>query len=135
MSAHKKGASRFQAKVHQNLLDRALHQTDINRRWLLLEAAHVVGQDRLVLHARTHAQMLRLACITQDWTEVMGQIFRLLLVPIGHLTRRLPKGNTGRSTVSAFASMSIRPELQGLIEQARSQHQSETNHARTSHQG
>ncbi len=87
--------------------------------WLALEAAHVVGQGRLKPHLKTHALMLGLALRTRDWTEVAGQLFRLALVPLGHLTGRLPLGNPGRATVGAFKPLPIRPELIGLIERAR----------------
>ncbi|MFD2377205.1 DUF3703 domain-containing protein [Ottowia pentelensis] len=39
---------------------------------------------------------------TRDWPEVAGQLLRLALVPLGHLSGRLPIGNPGRATVSAF---------------------------------
>jgi hypothetical protein len=35
------------------------------------------------------------------------------------LSGRLPLGNPGRATVSAFEPMPVRPELLALIEQAR----------------
>ena len=57
------------------------------QRWLLLEAAHVVGQTRLV--------------------------------PLGHLSGRLPLGNTGRSNVSAFAAMDVKPEIRALVDNMR----------------
>jgi hypothetical protein len=41
---------------------------------------------------------------------VNGQLLRLLLVPLGHLSGRFPLGNTGRSHVSAFRPMSVAPE-------------------------
>ena len=48
-----------------------------------------------------------------------AQVLRLALVPFGHLSGRLPLGNPGRSTVSAFEPLPVRPELAGLIAQAR----------------
>lgn len=88
------------------------------RRWLLLEAAHVVGQTQLVPHGRVHALMLTTAYNGGDWSEAMGQAFRLALVPLGHLSGRLPLGNTGRSNVSAFKPMDITPEIHQVIEDA-----------------
>jgi len=87
--------------------------------WLRLEAAHVVGQTDLKAHTLSHWYMLKLAVRTRDWPECAGQLFRLFLVPLGHLTGRLPMGNPGRATVSAFASMPIRSELRQLIARAR----------------
>ena len=84
--------------------------------WLYLEAAHIVGQRRFTLHADSHWNMLVFAFNQHDYREVAGQLFRLLLVPLGHLIGKLPMGNTGRSRVSAFAPMAISKHHQDLIE-------------------
>ncbi|RZL07469.1 MAG: DUF3703 domain-containing protein [Rubrivivax sp.] len=97
--------------------------TDSNEQaWLYLEAAHVVGQLHLRPHLQTHAHMLALAWRTRDWSEAAGQVLRLALVPLGHLSGRLPLGNPGRSTVSAFEPLPVRPELADLISRARAIH-------------
>ena len=83
--------------------------------WHLLEALHVLGQTRLVPHARTHGLMLARAWRTRNLAEVNGQLLRLLLVPLGHLLGRLPLGNTGRSHVGAFRPMQVAPELLATI--------------------
>jgi len=88
------------------------------RAWLYLEAAHVVGQLHFKPHVRTHALMLSLAWRTRDWPEAAGQVLRLALVPLGHLSGRLPLGNPGRSTVNAFEPIPVRQELAELIAQA-----------------
>jgi hypothetical protein len=89
------------------------------QRWLLLEAAHVVGQTRLLPHARVHGLMLATAWQERAGAELIGQAFRLALVPLGHLLGRLPLGNTGRSNVSAFAPMAVKPEIRALIDTMR----------------
>ncbi|MCW5627584.1 MAG: DUF3703 domain-containing protein [Rhodoferax sp.] len=45
-------------------------------------------------------------------------MLRLALVPLGHATGRLPIGNSGRSDVSAFSAMAVRPDLAMLLSQA-----------------
>ncbi|WP_305726779.1 DUF3703 domain-containing protein [Hydrogenophaga sp.] len=97
----------------------ATKANSIEQAWLYLEAAHVVGQLHIRPHLQTHAHMLGLAWRTRDWSEAAGQALRLALVPLGHLSGRLPLGNPGRSTVSAFEPLPVRPELAGLIAQAR----------------
>lgn len=87
-------------------------------RWQWLTAAHIVGQNILALHWSSHCAMLRFALTTRDYTEVRGQLFRLALVPLGHLLGRLPAGNIGRATVNAFAPMAPEPRLQQLIMKA-----------------
>jgi hypothetical protein len=61
--------------------------------------------------------MLGFAIRRRDWSEVMGQIVRIILAPIGAVTGRLPVGNTGRSNVSAFAPMPVPDDLQLEIDQ------------------
>jgi hypothetical protein len=81
-----------------------------------LERAHVLGQRDFGRHWRVHLLMLRVAWEVTDGREMRGQLLRLALTPIGHLTRRLPEGNTGRSNVSAFAPMAVPADLQRLLE-------------------
>ena len=111
----------FEAQLFGALVEQysAMPETDQQDRWLTLEAAHVLGQTRLAPHLRVHDLMLALAWEAGDWREVSGQLFRIVLVPLGHLTGRLPLGNPGKADVSAFKSMPVRPELAHLISLAR----------------
>lgn len=97
-----------------------LHRRDVARAWHLLEALHVLGQTHLLPHARTHSLMLGLAWRTRDFAEWVGQLFRLLLVPLGHLLGHLPLGNSGRASVSAFLPMEVPPDLMATIRQFQS---------------
>ena len=92
---------------------------DVVQAWHLLEAMHVVGQTRILPHARTHWLMLRLGLRTRNVREFNGQILRLLLVPLGHLLKRLPLGNSGRASISAFKPMAVSPELLATIRRYR----------------
>jgi hypothetical protein len=105
--------------LHRSLVQQARRAQSVNTRWQLLEAAHVVGQAQLKPHLQTHAMMLMLAWETHDLKELMGQLFRLVLVPIGHWLGRLPLGNPGRANVNAFKPMTVRPDLLALIQSAR----------------
>ena len=107
----------YDGTVFRNLLGRAKHASDLPQRWLALEAAHVLGQRRWLPHVRSHAYMLALACQAGDGREVRGQLFRLLMVPLGHLTGRLPVGNSGRSNISPFRPMPVSREIIELIDQ------------------
>jgi hypothetical protein len=111
----------FDAAVFHRLLRHysALSPADLAQRWLLLEAAHVVGQTRLRSHLRTHGLMLALAWRSRDGKEIGGQLLRLLLVPVGHSLGRLPLGNPGRSNVSALRPMPVREDIAAVIAQAR----------------
>lgn len=89
----------------------ALDVGDADRAWHHLERAHIVSQPYLGPHLASHGAMLRLAIRRRDMHEVRGQIFRIILAPLGSLTGRLPVGNNGRSGVSAFAPMPIPADL------------------------
>lgn len=110
----------FDPVIYARLLSRfeALPAAATRERWLLLEAAHVVGQTRFRPHLETHWLMLGQAWRTRDASEMAGQVLRLLLVPLGHLTGRLPIGNPGRSQVSAFRPMAVRADIAEAIAQA-----------------
>lgn len=108
-------AARFDAAVHARLLEQALLNTLPEQQWLLLEAAHVVGQTRLLPHLKTHTHMLQLAWRCRQWQEAAGQVLRLLLVPPGHALGRLPLGNPGRANVSAFQTMPVRADIADAI--------------------
>src|SRR3546814_4008454 len=71
----------------------------IEQAWCLLERAHVVSQTHLWPHMPSHLKMLQLAVRLRDGREVVGQLLRLALAPLGILTGRLPLGNTGRTNV------------------------------------
>ena len=105
------------AHLMQQYRGASLH--DLAHQWLLLETLHVVSQTRFIPHGHVHVLMLRLAWRTRDWTEVGGQMLRLLLVPLGHLTGRLPLGNSGRSNINPFQPMPLRSDLSEVMAQAR----------------
>ena len=88
---------------------------NLTRRWLLLEVAHVVGQTRFLPHTRVHLLMLALSWHTRNGKEIAGQLFRLCLVPLGHLIGRLPLGNPGSARVGAFELLPISPEIRAVL--------------------
>lgn len=114
-------AEAFGHGIFDNLLQRyrATPADQLPQRWRLLEAAHVVGQTRMGPHLQSHMAMLGLAWETGDRAEVGGQLFRLMLVPLGHLFGRLPLGNSGRSHISAFKPMQPSPEILQVISESR----------------
>ncbi|MFP8833960.1 DUF3703 domain-containing protein [Hydrogenophaga sp. XSHU_21] len=109
---------RFDPATFERLIDGATHADSAAQAWLYLEAAHVVGQLHFKLHWQTHVHMLRLALRSRDWPEAAGQVLRLALVPLGHLSGRLPLGNPGRANVSAFQPLPVRADLADLIADA-----------------
>lgn len=86
-----------------------------DRAWHHLERAHIISQPYLMQHLANHCVMLCFAVVLRDWREVAGQIVRLVLAPLGALTGRIPLGNTGRSSVSAFQPIPIPGDLEVLL--------------------
>ena len=81
----------------------------------LLERAHVLGQREIGPHLRVHLLMLHAAWALRDGRELRGQLLRLALTPFGHLSGRLPPGNTGASKVSPFEPMPLPSDLERLL--------------------
>lgn len=108
-------AARQRVFEHLLTLSRQAQRANPAAAWLALEATHVVGQPALGLHWRSHVHMLRLAWHEGNRPEVAGQLLRLMLTPVGHAVGRLPAGNTGRSSVSAFSPMTPHPAIKALI--------------------
>jgi hypothetical protein len=90
----------------------------LEQRWNWLMAAHVIGQHEVGLHFDSHRRMLDLARETRDWGEVLGQVLRISLLPIGHALGRIPLGNIGRSTVGVTRVMEPPERVQRLIDWA-----------------
>jgi len=106
-------------EAYRRLVVRLAVEADRRARWRLLMAAHVVGQSRLFLHADSHLRMLGQAWQDRDGREVAGQLLRLALVPFGHAVGRLPTGNVGRATVSAWRPMQPPGDVAALVRWAR----------------
>jgi Protein of unknown function (DUF3703) len=75
-----------------------------------LERAHVLAQRMTLRHAYVHWLMLVAGVRRRDYREVAGQLPRMLA---SLLFSRLwvPRGNTGRASVSAFRSMRVPADL------------------------
>jgi hypothetical protein len=80
-----------------------------------LRRAHVLGQRDFGRHLRVHWLMLRAGWQLRNARETAGQVFRLLLVPLGHVSGRLPQGNPGTADVSAFASQAVPADVAELL--------------------
>lgn len=98
------------------MVEDAARLGDLPLAWHHLGRAHILAQTSLGAHCVSHWKMLVFAIRLRDWPEAVGQLLRLALAPLGNLTGRLPIGNTGRSTVSAFTAMDIPPDLRAILD-------------------
>lgn len=89
----------------------AREQADSEQAWRALERVHILSQPFLVAHTSSHWLMLRYALYLRDRREIIGQVFRLILAPLGAIAGRIPIGNTGRANVSAFKPMPVPDDL------------------------
>jgi hypothetical protein len=55
----------------------------------------------------------------RDVGECLGQVFRIAAASMKTALGWLPHGNTGGTSVAAFRSMPVAPDLQRLIDAAR----------------
>ena len=63
--------------------------------WRAHELGHIVSQPYLGLHLSSHAAMLGLAWRTRNYSEVLAQVARLAMAPVGHALGRTPPQNVG----------------------------------------
>lgn len=84
-----------------------------------LETAHVLGQNHVMPHVRSHWSMLRIALKRRSLADSCGQAIRIVLGSLGSAVGVVPTGNTGGCNVSMFARMPIAPHIAALIERDR----------------
>lgn len=94
--------------------DRALRLADFETSFHHLERAHVLAQRSTGAHTHVHVRMLMTGLRRRDWREVIGQVPRIVA---SMLFSRIwvPRGNSGRARVSAFAPMPVPADLEHLV--------------------
>jgi hypothetical protein len=81
-----------------------------------LERAHILGQQYVAPHVRTHLAMLRVGIARRDAREIVGQLVRLPAAAIGSALGVAPGGNTGGANVGLFTRMEIPHDLKELLD-------------------
>ena len=94
--------------------DQALQREDFETALMHLERAHVLAQRMTGRHTFVHWRMLVAGLRCGDVREVVGQVPRIMA---SILFSRLwvPRGNSGRSRVSAFKPMPVPADLRHLV--------------------
>lgn len=83
--------------------------------WRHLERAHILGQPYPVEHTAVHLKMLSFGIKIKNWTEVIGQIPRLLVGGVKSFVGKIPVGNTGGADVPPLKPMEIPEDLAAII--------------------
>lgn len=81
-----------------------------------LERAHVLGQEYVRPHLRSHWLMLKIAARRRDPVAVFGQGLRIVLGGLGSAIGKVPTGNTGGTDVSMFKRMPIAADLLDVMQ-------------------
>lgn len=83
--------------------------------WKCLADAHIIGQAHAGLHTLVHWRMLKAAFRQRTFSEVFGQLPRVIIAAPGTWLRRNPLGNPGLSKFGMFKPMPIPEDLQEKI--------------------
>lgn len=94
--------------------DQALKKDDFETAFRHLERAHVLAQRMTGRHIYIHWRMLVVGLRRGEVREVVGQMPRIVA---SILFSRLwvPRGNSGRSRISAFKPMRVPDDLRHLV--------------------
>lgn len=85
-----------------------------------LERAHILGLATTAEHVLVHWRMLLWAVRQRNARECVGQLLRILAAAIMTAIGATPTGNTGGANVSPVQRMPVPPDLDLLIQRARS---------------
>ncbi|MGA0557497.1 DUF3703 domain-containing protein [Larkinella sp. VNQ87] len=86
--------------------------------WRHLERAHILGQAYPYEHSFVHWKMLLFGLKIKSFSEVLGQIPRLLVGGVKSFVGVIPVGNPGGSNVPALKPFPIQEDLQVIFRQA-----------------
>lgn len=106
--------SAFEAEMA--VAERLIRSGQLDRAMRHLETAHVLGQNHVMPHIRSHWSMLRIAIKRRAFADSCGQAIRIVLGALGSAVGVVPVGNTGGSDVNMFARMPIAAHIEALIE-------------------
>lgn len=80
-----------------------------------LGRAHIISQLRW-FHFYIHFLMLEYSYERKDFKEALSQLLRMLLTVPGHLLNRIPKGNTGWSSIGLNQELPLPEDLKKYLE-------------------
>ncbi len=93
-----------------------LNNNHLEKAWLHLERAHILGQKYPFAHSYVHWLMLLYGFKIKNAKEVIGQIPRLLFGGVKSFVGKVPVGNPGGSNVPPLKAFPIDSELYHILE-------------------
>lgn len=84
--------------------------------WRYLERAHILAQPYPYDHTAVHWKMFCFGIKVKNFTEVLGQIPRLLVGGVKSFVGHIPVGNTGGANVPPLQPMEIPEDLAAIID-------------------
>ncbi len=93
----------------------AYTNSNLNKAWMHLERAHIIGQRYPFSHCYVHWKMLQFGFRIKSTKEIMGQIPRLILGGVFSFVGKVPVGNPGGSNVPPLKPFPIEKELQDIF--------------------
>lgn len=113
------------AKFYQNIkpyveaefavADTKMQRGDSAQAFEHLENAHILGQHSTRLHVKSHYKMLIWAIKFNQYSELFGQIFRLVGAATKTYFGYIPQGNSGGANVSPLQSLPLSAEHEKII--------------------
>jgi len=79
-----------------------------------LERAHILGQNYIIPHTKSHWWMLKVAFKQHNFKDLIGQITRII-ASILFSKIWVPTGNTGGSNVNPLKPMAIPDDLYEIL--------------------
>ena len=94
---------------------KAFESRNLQKSWIHLERAHILGQAYPFEHSLAHWEMLKFGFRIKSKKEVRGQILRLVFGGIKSFVGKIPEGNTGGANVHPLQPMQIPLELEEIL--------------------
>jgi hypothetical protein len=85
--------------------------------WKHLEDAHIFSQPDARVHIYVHCVMLTLALKLKNYSEVAGQLLRIILAGPSSVFKKYPIGNNGRSYAGLFESSLLPKRIEIKMQQ------------------
>lgn len=98
-----------------NLYKMAFQAQNLQQAWYHLERAHILGQAFPKEHSYVHWKMLQFGFAIKNWTEIKGQILRLIFGGVKSFVGKIPVGNTGGANVPPLQPMEIPQDLKVVL--------------------